>query len=533
MLAFDPGEAHIWPLTRTMASPPDSRTSRFAGGLAMAVANHALMLLVGLWLTRFVLARVGQTEYGLWLVALQVMAYLALTDLGVVAVLPREAAFAAGRADAAGALPRLVGETARLALWQTPLVALAAAAIWMALPEAWSPLRPVLAAALLAFVVTFPLRLYQGLLQGLQDLRFLGQVQLGVWVVSTLVVVGLLLGGARLSALAAGWVVTQVMPPAIYWWRLRRRYPEALPAALPPLDLDTARPHLARALWVSLNQVGQLLLSGADVLIVGLLLGPNAVVLYVMTGKLIAVAANLPSMIAQTAGPGLSELRVRESRERRLQVATALMQAVLLLSGLIACVVLLVNQRFVTWWVGGHLYGGGLLTALLVALMLLRHWGTAVVFTVYSFGHERRLALTGLAEGAVTVACTAIGVRWLGLIGAPIGALVGIAAVALPSLLPVLASETGSPVPALLRRHLPWAWRFAILAVAVHLLRDRIPLGGIVSIAAWAILTAGLCGAVMLPMALRPPLRTYALQGLDTLWPMRVPRPAWLRTGAP
>src|ERR671938_1880164 len=101
-----------------------SRTNRFLSGIGFGYASQVLTTLVGLWLTPFLLTRIGQHDYGLWLVGTQLMFYLALMDLGIVALLPRETAFATGRAGGvveSAELPLLVGQTVRLVLWQMPL----------------------------------------------------------------------------------------------------------------------------------------------------------------------------------------------------------------------------------------------------------------------------------------------------------------------------------------------------------------------------------------------------------------------------
>src|SRR5262249_15410327 len=75
-----------------------SRTHRYLSGLAGNYVNQAVVLVVGLWLTWFLLQRLPQEEYGLWLIVLQILAFLELTDLGVVAVLPRAVALRGGAA---------------------------------------------------------------------------------------------------------------------------------------------------------------------------------------------------------------------------------------------------------------------------------------------------------------------------------------------------------------------------------------------------------------------------------------------------
>ena len=80
------------------AEPRASRTRRFLDGVWLGYANQMLMMLGGLWLTPFLLHRIGQHDYGLWLVGSQILMYLTLLDIGVVALLPRETAYATGRA---------------------------------------------------------------------------------------------------------------------------------------------------------------------------------------------------------------------------------------------------------------------------------------------------------------------------------------------------------------------------------------------------------------------------------------------------
>ena len=74
-----------------------SRTERFLGGVGLGYVSMVLALVVGLWLTPFLLGRIGTEEYGLWLITTQILGYLMLLDLGVVALAPRETAYATGR----------------------------------------------------------------------------------------------------------------------------------------------------------------------------------------------------------------------------------------------------------------------------------------------------------------------------------------------------------------------------------------------------------------------------------------------------
>src|SRR5260221_7953394 len=165
-----------------------SRSRRFFGGLALTYGYQAMLVVTGLWLTPFLLGRIGQHDYGLWLVGTQLLTYLTLTDFGVVALLPLETAYATGRAGGDGKaeeLSEIVGQTARLVLYQLPIVVAVALAMWLNIPAEWQSLRGPLGIVLLGFVVSFPLRMLPALLQGLQDLAFAGSMQILNWILST------------------------------------------------------------------------------------------------------------------------------------------------------------------------------------------------------------------------------------------------------------------------------------------------------------------------------------------------------------
>lgn len=497
-----------------------SRTDRFLGGLAFGYASQAVITLVGLWLTTFLIQRLGETDYGLWLVATRILGYLMLLDLGVVALLPRETAFATGRAGGASAardLPEIVGRTARIVFLQLPAIAVIALVVWLALPSEWEPLRDPLSVVLVVFVATFPLRVLQAALNGLQDLTYLGAAHTAAWIVGTAVTVALVVLDFGLYSLAIGWALTSVISGVMWWLRLSSRFPSALPRSLPKITGGVLRDRFARSAWISVSQMANVLLQGTDLLIIGKIMGPGAVVPYFCTAKVMTVLAHQPQALAATAQPALSELRASDERHRLVDVTAALTRAILLLSGGIVCVVLAVNEGFVRWWVGEEQFGGFLLTATLLAGMLLRHWNAAAAYSLFAFGRDRRISLTALGTGLVTVAASVLLVYRYGLLGAAIGALVGLVLVGLPANLTGLASELRVSVRGLTATLWPWFWRFALVAaLAASSAGVWVP-GTVPALALATLGISALYGALMLPLALRDPLGMYVRPRLAAL----------------
>ena len=394
-------------------------------------------------------------------------------------------------------------------LWQIPLVALVAGFAWFTIPHDWEGLRQPLGLVLLAFVLTFPLRIFGAVLLGLQDLAFLGRLNIISFLMSTAITVVLVLAGWGLYALAFGWIAGQFTKALVSWYRLRRRFPNVLPGNLPELHGSVARARLVSGFWVSLNQIAQVLLNGTEILIIGKLFGPAAVVPYVCTGKLVSVLATQPQMFMASASPALSQMRTGESRERLAEVCIALGQATLLLSGAGVCVVVMINQGFIERWVGPDQYGGFWLTALLLLSMLIRHWNLTLGYTIFSFGYERRLCVTALIDGLLSIGAVSLFVWLYGLTGAPLGMMVGVCLVSLPANLTALARESKMTVWELVKPLSAWFIRFLALILAAGVLA-RVWTPRTVPLLVATVAASGLIYLlVMFPLALRHPLGLY------------------------
>jgi O-antigen/teichoic acid export membrane protein len=504
------------------------RTRRFVDAVKVGYVSQAVLMVAGLVLTPLILSRIGQHDFGLWLVGLQITSYLLVLDLGVVALLPRDVAYASHRPpadgrDAATELTALVGRATTIVLVQLPVVAVLASLVWLLLPREWHALRMPLGLILITFVACFPTRIFQAVLTGLQDQAFVGWAQLAGWVIGTAVSTLLVLDGKGLISLAAGWTLTQVIAASACWWRLRVNHPGGLPHRLSMTTWRESRAYLHNSAHVSVAQIAQMLVLGTDVLIIGKILGPAAVVPYALTGKLINLLSNQPQLFVHAALPGLAQLRASEDggTDRLSEVASALQLALLIFSGFVVCLVLLVNGAFLRWWVGPDQFGGVALTVLLTLVMAARHWNLSAVVTRFALGDERRISRVTLADGLVSVAAGALLVRLIGPLGAPIGALAGVCLVSLPKNLSAVSRETHVPLVRLLSPVTGWMKRLVPLGVALASLSLVWPPATVVGIAAASFVALAACAAAAWPVVRRSALAPHAEPWLAALrWPL-------------
>ena len=140
----------------------------------------------------------------------------------------------------------------------------------------------------------------------------------------------------------------------------------------------------------------------------------------------------------------------------------------LFLAGGIVCVILAVNQQFITLWLGVRFFGGMQLTVILLLTFLLRQADYTLAVTLFAFGHEKLLSIRALADGAISVAVAILLVRHWGMVGVAFGFLCGAVFHLNPGGCLFADSDTpdvgfGEEV---IRPYLPYAWRFAVAGCA-------------------------------------------------------------------
>ena len=498
---------------RTMVS----RSRSFLGGALFAYIYQASLMLVALWLTPFYIHTLGQRDYGIWLVGLQVLNFLLLCDFGIIVVTPRDIAHACGVEQAepgsgtveSGEVARVVGQTLKVVLVQTGLVAVAAAALFLLRPVHDVALRGPIGIILAVFVLSYPLRMFPAVLQGLQDLKFLGQLRLILWAVSTALIVVLLVLGARFYALAWGWCLQQVGHDFVAFLRLRRTRPDLLSAEVWRQAGPLRWRWFTRGFWVNVTQIATALSAGSDLLIVGRALSAATVVVYSSTSKLIAVLQNQPQILASVALPGLSHMKKSESRDRTLLATTSLTQGMLLVAGAVFCIILAVNQQFVTLWLGPRFFGGLELTVVLLATFLLRQLDYTLAVTLFAFGHEKLISIRALADGALSVAVAFTLVGRFGMPGVALGFLCGVACISLPADIILLTRTLQVSAWELSRPYFPYLWRIAVVGGIALALRNWLGAPTLLHVAITTSAVALLYLLLVLPYVWSTPLRGY------------------------
>jgi O-antigen/teichoic acid export membrane protein len=181
------------------------------------------------------------------------------------------------------------------------------------------------------------------------------------------------------------------------------------------------------------------------------------------------------------------------------------------------------NETFVTWWVGDAQFAGAGLTLLLLAVMLFRHLNTTVVYGLFCYGNEQRVALTTIGEGVAGAALMLVFVPTLGLYGVALGSLAATSVFSLSTNLRALARDQQTSAASLLRPLGPWAIRMSVLLTGLALGFAFVPVEGLIGLILVSLGVVTAYGLVMMPVLRKPPLGMMVWSSLEPLMNRIVP----------
>jgi O-antigen/teichoic acid export membrane protein len=267
-----------------------SRQRRALISAFFTYCQWALSIGTSLVMARVVIRGLGEGMYGLWLAASGLLGYAALSDLGLLTILPWLVATADGRKDEA----EIRGLTTRgfaLGALVGALFAAVAGALWVAAPALLkaSPAERELVFVPFATLVAltalgYPLRAAGGVLKGLQDVTFAGALAALQPAANLGLVLVFLHRGQGMLGLALGAALPLLLVGLAFLWRLWRRHPHLL-RGWEGLRRDRLSALVSGGLGAWLSSLGWQLAFSSDAVILAFLGARDAVTVFAITSR--------------------------------------------------------------------------------------------------------------------------------------------------------------------------------------------------------------------------------------------------------
>lgn len=413
--------------------------SRRQGTRAYVASSYiliALNLVQAVVLVPLYLSHIGEILYGAWLASGSIVSYLSLSDFGLNSIIIQKVAVAYGARD----FPRLrryLGSGLVMSFFLSSLPVLGAITCASYLPyllavpatEAETLVRAFIIASCATSLMILGHAL-GGVVCALQRQLLHGLIWIAATVIGLLITVTLLITGYGLMSLPLG-ALTQacivVVLEGTVFWRLLK---QIMPGAPLKVERNTAFELMKLSGLMFLATGGDLLASKSDNLIIGVILGPRAVLVFDLSKRAFGVLFLLATRFHEAFRPALAHF-FGELHEKAAS-AKGLTDSLIHIAGVVALVLMggyvILDRTFVGLWVGSSFYAGDLVVIFIGIFGLLSSQTLACYNIVFSRGRIFTIAIANMSQALLYIALATVMARWWGLVGVALAGLVSLAA---------------------------------------------------------------------------------------------------------
>jgi len=369
--------AAVGPLDAPIEKAPSVRrgkhlTRRASLTAVASLLDYTVKAVVQLVITPILVGGLGRSLYGIWEMLNRLIGYMAATDGR-----PTEALrLVIAQQQTADDSIRRRSVGAALAVWiiMLPFVALIGGTLtWFApflthAPETHrSAIRLACALLVFSFMLTGLAAIPESVLRGMN----LGYKRMGLQACLA-IIVGVLAAlavkeGFGLPGMGAAQIARALITGLVFWL-LVRRYVPWFQVGKPTRDAVKAL--FSMSVWLSVGDLVAKLLLASDVLLLGWIISPTAVTMYVLTGYAAKTGLGVFVFTAGAAMPGLGGVLGEKNFARACQLRHELRMLTWLFTTVVGATILVWNHSFLHLWVGTRNYAGPWVDLLIVCIVL-------------------------------------------------------------------------------------------------------------------------------------------------------------------
>ena len=386
-------------------------------------ASFAVSVVIGLFLSPFIVHSLGVSAYGAWVLLSSLVGYLGLLDLGTRSAVTTYVAnyYATQRHDEAGRIAStalgLFGGLGLLAIAASTVLALLVNHAFHVPEELARAARIALVVSGVNVAASLASGVFGGIVVGMQRFDWLNAVNVALAVIQALAIVLVLHAGGGLVALALVQLGVTLLRGGMSAWLSRRAYP----------DLTFrigfwSRPHLQLILSFGITsaliQAASSIINYADALVIGSFLPVATITFYVIASTMTDYVRAILSGISHTLTPMVAAL---QGQDRRDDVAKIILRGARIASLVVLPIVLTLELRgasFIRIWMGAEYVWP---TDAVLKVLAFAVWALAgfqiVTATMIGINKHQGLIPVFVGEAFANIVLSIVLIHYLGIVG--------------------------------------------------------------------------------------------------------------------
>lgn len=428
---------------------------RYARNVAASYANTVVAALVALAVTPVLARGLGPEQYGIWVLVASFALYLELLEFGFGGATVKYVAEAWGKRNREELATAVATSFWILAVSGLGAMALAAV-LALSFPDLFGVSGAVAGDAqilillvLFELAVSIPLDTFGGVLMGLQRLDLLYGTLMVVAIAQAIAWTIIIALGGGLVELGIATVVLGLAGQAARVVLARREIGGTF-VSRRWFRRERVRPLAGFSMWMSLNEVSNIVILRLDTVIVGAILGVRAAGVYAIGQRLTRVGAQAIQPFTTAFLPHASSLA---ARAQTAALRTSFLAGTRLSLGValpICLALALLAEPAVLAWVGEDFAEASTVVVFLAAAAAVGGLGDPANLVMQGIGNPRLPAIARLIEAVLNLSLSvALGLA-IGMEGVAIATLVGVVAGQLFFFLPRACAALDVPLGALL-----------------------------------------------------------------------------------
>ena len=395
------------------------------------VANLATLFSIatGFFLTPILLRALGTDTFGVWSLALGIIGPLVIVQLGLNTAIPQQVAAKLALGDRRG-LEKIFSTAFAAYLVCAAFTLLATGAIIAVAPHFFKVPAAQMATVRWTLLILgvnqaliFGVALRDALVFGSGRMFVISSINMAVNVCITLGFIAMALAGRGTVGMALVMLGATIINIGLYQFLLRDEF-----SGMQPRRRDFDRQTLKRLLRIGRDQfaisLSGMASSGANSLIIGALLTPNALALYALSVRLTNFVEQLSTKFSSVSLPVYAQAYTAGDKAQMRRIFTESITVALGIVVPFFLVSLVLGQRLMLAWVGPHHEAAATLWALGMAMFISRLPGQIAITILNSAEKTGLIIKVFLAASLVDVTLSYLLTRQMGAGGVYVGSMI-------------------------------------------------------------------------------------------------------------